>query len=280
MHAHVTCKNCGNQFTGNFCNECGEKVYSDHDKRFSHFLEEAFHFITHFDNKIFRSWWLIMTRPGFVSKQICDGIRRPYYKPVNLFIIGVILYLLFPIFQGLNMPLKNHLNELYSPVAERMVENKMKSKKLTMDQVAARFDAKSPKFAKILLLIIIPLSALAIQLLFLKKGRYFFDHITLASEINTFYLYFTFLLLPLLFIITYFIVYAFGVDLRNHLNDNISVPLHVTALAIYSTLAFIRFYNEKKVPAILKSVLFLAAHWLIVYSIYRFILFCIVLVFT
>ena len=275
----VTCKNCGHKFKGNFCNHCGEKVYSDHDKTFMHFADEAFHFITHFDSKILRSWWLVMTKPGFVSKQIADGIRKRYYKPVNLFIIGVILYLLFPVFQGLNMPMQSHRTEIYRVPVEYMIKKKMESENVTAEQLYKKFDSKSPKVAKLLLLIIIPLTGVVFQMLFRKTNFYFFDHLTLAAEVNTFYLYFTFLLMPLLFIGAYLIAWVFGADIRAYLDDRISIPLHVTSLGIYSTLAFMRFYGAKKLQAILKSALFLLAHWLIVYVLYKFILFCLVFLF-
>ena len=279
MQAAITCKNCGNQFKGNYCNHCGEKLYSDHDKTFSHFAGEAVHFITHFDNKIIRSWWLVMTKPGFVSTQIADGIRKPYYKPLNLFIIGVILYLIFPVFQGLNMPMRSHRTEIYRVPVEAMIKKKLESKKVTIQELYTKFDSKSPKFAKILLLIIIPMTALVFQILFRKQHRFYFDHLTLAAEVNTFYLYFTFLIMPLLFILAYLIALAFGADIRNYLDDTISIPLHMSLLLLYSTIAFIRFYGAKKWRAVLKSALFLVAHWLIVYVIYKFILFCLVFLF-
>jgi hypothetical protein len=55
MQDAIICKNCGNQFLGKYCNECGEKVYTEHDKTFSHFLGETFHFITHWDSKILKA---------------------------------------------------------------------------------------------------------------------------------------------------------------------------------------------------------------------------------
>lgn len=280
MQEAIICKNCGNQFKGRFCNNCGEKVYTEHDKTFGHFLHETFHFLTHWDSKILRSWWLVMTRPGFVSSQISYGVRKPYYAPSNLFIIGVILYLLFPFLQGLNMPMKYHLSEMYGELADYMVSGKMKAKGLTFDQVAEKFDHKSPAFAKILLLIIIPLSALALQLMFSKRGRFFFDHITLSSELSTFHLFFTFFIMPLLFVLT-IITYKMvaGNTGRIALTDDISIPVHLTVFGIYTFVAVRRFYKAPIVPAILKSALFLGAHWLIVYTIYRLILFCVVLLF-
>src|SRR5690349_21293596 len=119
--ALIACKNCGNQFTGKFCNNCGEKVYTEHDKTFAHFIEESFHFITHIDSKFLRTWWLVMTRPAVVSTDISQGVRKRYYKPINLFLIGVVLYLLFPFFPGLNMPLRTHRQQLHGQVADWMI---------------------------------------------------------------------------------------------------------------------------------------------------------------
>ena len=47
------CKNCGNFFYGNYCNICGEKVYTEHDKSILHFFEDAVHFLTHFEGNFF-----------------------------------------------------------------------------------------------------------------------------------------------------------------------------------------------------------------------------------
>ena len=279
MQAAITCKNCNNQFTGKYCNQCGEKVYTEHDKTFRHFIEEAFHFLTHFDNKLFRTWWLIMTKPATVSTNIASGIRSRYYKPVNLFIIGVILYLLFPYFQGLNMPMKNHFNEPHRVVAVSLVKTKMKSHDLKLEQVAQKFDEKSPKVAKILLLIIIPLGGLVLQLLFWKKRRYYFDHITLASELSTFYLYFNFMLVPLVFITISLVLRLLGGSGYFDAGDEVTMPLYLVVFGSYCTFAFRRFYNEKTGWAILKSLLFLIGHGFIVYMLYRVILFCVVMLF-
>src|SRR6476469_3259094 len=83
----VTCKNCGNHFEGEYCNICGEKIYHEHDKRFAHFIEEAFHFTTHFDSKIFRSFWLIFSKPGFLAQEFALGRRKKYFSPVSLFMV-------------------------------------------------------------------------------------------------------------------------------------------------------------------------------------------------
>lgn len=273
------CRNCGNVFHGNYCNLCGEQAYVEQKKAMSHFLHESFHFITHIDSKFFRSWWLLMTRPAFLSTEICRGVKKKYFKPVNLFLIGVVLYLLFPFFQGLNVPLENHLSETYAPATRYLVDRKMNSKHLTYQELEKKFNDKSPKFAKVLLLLIIPLAGLVLSILFFRKRAYFYDHLMLAAELNTFYLYFTFFIIPLMFTIFVLARELVGVRGNVDIGDNITMPLYSIVFGAYSSLAFRRFYGVKWWWSTLMAVLFVVAHAFIVYTIYRLILMAIVLLF-
>lgn len=47
----IKCLSCDHTFTGQFCNNSGEKVYRAEDKSFKHLLEKMFHFISHFNGK-------------------------------------------------------------------------------------------------------------------------------------------------------------------------------------------------------------------------------------
>src|SRR6478735_3471772 len=144
----INCKNCGNSFAGRFCNNCGEKVYTDHDKSIAHIFEEIFHFITHFDNKFFRTF--------------------------SVFMIGVILYLLFPILHGLNMPFKNHINNnraFHIDFVEKWAVKKAHNQGVSLEEIAVKFDKKSPTISKLLLILIIPLTALALSAVFFKSQK-------------------------------------------------------------------------------------------------------------
>jgi hypothetical protein len=175
--------------------------------------------------------------------------------------------------------MRQHLKELHGPIGAVMVRNKMESKHMTLQEVAHKFDEKSPKFAKILLLIVIPLSGLVLQMLFAGKKRFYFDHITLASEVNTFYLYLIFFVVPLVYTIALLVSRLIGGGWFD-ISDAVTMPLYFLGVGAYCSRAFIRFYGQKKGWAILKSVIFLVAHGAIVYIIYRFILFCVVMLFV
>ena len=206
--SHI-CKNCNHAFTGKYCNSCGEKVYSEKDKFVWHLFEEGLHFITHFDGTFFNTLKKIFTKPGQLSVDYCNGKRKTYFKPLSLFLLLVVLYLLFPMFEGLNMKLYYHTHHpLYGNYARRMVIDIMTQKHLADGQVEPLFHPKSEKVSKFLLLILLPLTALFFWLLTYKKRKYFFDQMVFSAEINCMYLLWGFLLLPLLLFIAEKIAYV------------------------------------------------------------------------
>jgi len=274
--AHHTCLNCGHSFAGRYCNNCGEKVYEEHDKKLAHLFHEAFHFLTHFDNKFFRSLKLVFTRPGLVSKEFTAGKRKAYYSPFSMFLVAIFLYLLFPQLQGLNVPFNTHLSN--SSAVGIHFETQWASAKtsgghLTMAELAAHFDHLSPKVAKVLLIILIPLTALILALFFRKKKHYFFDHFILASEYLSFFVFFVFFLLPVLFKLTNLVANVGGVG-----DDNLPfVVLQVLGCWWVAAAAMKRFYRVGIWKAVLLGMLFLLMFLLIVFYLYRFIIFAVVM---
>ena len=274
----ITCQNCGNRFQGSYCNICGEQVYHEHEKRFAHFVEEAFHFITHFDTKFFRSFWLIFSKPGVLAQEYAQGRRKKYFSPVSFFMIGVVIYLLFPLMQGMNISFASHLSnnsELHFYAPQRWAQHKALVEHVSLEHLAEKFDHTSPKISKVLLVILIPLSALVLSLLF-NRGRhyYYFDHLMFAAEFNSFYLYATFFLLPLLVIL---ISRVFGLGLDA--GDNaFFLTFQGLIILLALTTALKRFYKLRLFIALLYALLFLVSY-LITILIYRYILFAFVMLF-
>jgi len=273
----LTCKNCGNHFEGKYCNQCGEKVYSEKDKSVFHLFEEGLHFITHFEGTFFNTLKKIFTQPGQLSVDYCNGKRKTYFKPLSFFLLLVVLYLLFPVFEGLNMKLYYHTHHiLYGNYARRMVIDIMTQKHLADGQVEQLFHPVSEKVSKFLLVILLPLTALFFWLLTFKKRKYFFDQMVFSAEVNCMYLLWGFLLLPLLL----FIFEKIWHLLTNHY---VNVPdealgiITYTLLCIYTGAGARRFYKITKWQSVGFAILFYIAHLIIVQYIYKFILFYIVI---
>lgn len=272
------CKNCGSSLTGHYCNNCGEKAYYEHDKSIIRLADEAVHFITHFEGSFFTTVRTFLTRPGKFSADYCNGIRKKYFKPISFFLMLVILYLLFPYFRGLNMRFGSYISveNRYSWYALPVAREKIKTHTITGYELAEKYDKKSPVFAKLLLLVLIPLSAFVLALLFYTSKRYFFDHFILATEILSFYILFEFLFLPLL----YWLVEKTTPSLRYLLDDGswLRLTLESIILAFFGV-AFRNFYRQKWWISMLKALVFFAVFVIIIRDIYNFLLYYLVMLF-
>ena len=269
----LICKNCGNHFYGKYCNKCGEKVYGEHDKSIIHFLEEGVHFITHLEGTLFTTLRTIFSKPGKLSTDYCNGIRKKYFRPLSFFILLVIFYLFFPVFEGLNMKMEYYpKQDLYGAYAQQKIDQKSNELGLTVSELSEKFHTKSEKASKFLLLVIIPFTALLFFGLAFFRRKYFFDHIVFAAEVNSVYLLWGFLLLPLL-ISTINLIAHWLSGTYISFYDRILGILIYGGLSIYLGIAVKRFYAFKWWQSLLFVIAFFFVHSFIVYSLYKFLLF-------
>jgi hypothetical protein len=269
----ITCRNCGNRFIGKYCNDCGEKVYSEHDRHVSHFFEEGLHFITHFEGKLFKTIRTIFTRPGKLSEDYCTGVRKSYFKPLSLFLLLVVVYLLFPKFEGLNMQLGYHkINNYYGSYATRKTAEVQKTTGMNDMQFSEAFHRKSEKVSKFMLVIILPLCALFFWVMTFRKRKYFFDQMVLSTEVNSFFLLWGYLLLPLLLMAAGWIAYLLHKD-EIIIKDDTSGIMVYALVCTYAGMAARRFYKLKTWQSILFGISFFLIHYIVVHIVYKFLLF-------
>jgi hypothetical protein len=272
-HTSITCKNCGNHFSGKYCNNCGEKVYEEHDKSIMHFFEEGFHFITHVEGTLLTTIKTIFTKPGKLSLDYCNGIRKKYFKPIPLYLLLVVLYLLFPALEGLNMRLEFYpTQKYYGSYAKEKILEKAAETGYTKPQLIEKFHQKSEKVSKFMLLVLIPFTAIFFYLLTFWKRKYFFDDMVLAAELNSFYLMWGFLVMPII-LAGVMSLYKAIFHTLPPIGDAVLGIIIYTVFSIYCIRAFKRFYGFSWWGSIGLMLLFFVAHQFIVYTLYKFLLF-------
>ncbi len=270
MDATTNCKNCGNEYPGNFCNICGEKKYTDKDRTLRHVVSEGFHFLTHFEGTFFNTLKAIFLSPGRLSEDYCNGIRKKYFKPLALFLLLVVIYLLLPIFEGLNMKMKYYeQNPVYGKYATAKIAAVMQQSGISYEKLSEVFHHAGEKTSKFLLFIIIPPLALFSFLLAFRKRKYYFDHFIFTIEASSFYILWGFLITPLLFQV---FMQATGIYSFSEVPAVISI---LSVFAIFLTFAGRRFFKFKWWFSILYSILFIAALQFVIMILYKFLLFTI-----
>jgi hypothetical protein len=262
----TTCTNCHATFEGKYCNQCGQKNYTEKDKSIKHLIEEAFHFMTHFEGAFFVTLKTIFTKPGLLTVEYCDGIRKKYFKPLSFYLLIVVLYLLFPGFKGLNPELNGYKRFAAGPYIERQIEAKLQRDGISEEALSEAFAHASHSVAKFMLLILIPVSALLLSLLFYKK-RPLFDQFILATEINIFYLLGLFTVFPLLLRL----VASTGLVFVTY--DDFVAPVIVLLFTIFNTLVFKRVFQSSTFISALKSFVFSVLHLNIVLILYKLLVF-------
>lgn len=94
----VRCDNCGFEFQGHYCPNCGQEV-AEFNRPFGFVLYDFAGNFFAFDTRFFRTFWYLLSRPGFLTKEFFAGRRVRYSPPFRIFVfLSFILFLLLQIF--------------------------------------------------------------------------------------------------------------------------------------------------------------------------------------
>ena len=89
----LACRNCGAQAALKFCPECGQET-TLHPPTLGEFLHE---FVGHYvalEGTLWRTLWLLVRRPGRLTREYLDGRRRRYVLPLRLYLTASFLFFL------------------------------------------------------------------------------------------------------------------------------------------------------------------------------------------
>ena len=87
-----TCPNCGENLTGIFCANCGQKV-KNLNVPFKEVVSEVVENTLTFDSRFFRTLIPLITKPGFLTVEYNLGRRFRYVTPFRLYVfISFILF--------------------------------------------------------------------------------------------------------------------------------------------------------------------------------------------
>jgi hypothetical protein len=268
-----TCKSCGNVFTGLYCNQCGEKVVEPKDRSMRTFLSNILLFISFADSRFIKTLWLTISNPGFLSKEYADGRRINYLRPLQLFFILNLVYFLFPVLQLFNSSLRTQMYYLFhSKMVRELVVNHIVNDGLSMDGYSLMYDVKTTGLAKLLMVIFVLLASLPFSLIFMKKNRYYTDHVTLSVELACFNIFVNAIFLSGLLWVLSKILHWSGSGLGDYLNDTTFTVIFISTNLYFIYRAARTFYQQKGKRLIVKSLVAILGLFLALEA-YRLLLF-------
>jgi len=268
-----TCKSCGHEFRGNYCNVCGEKVLVAEDRSFKTWLTNFNITSAVVENKFIKTLFLIIRKPGFFSKEYSTGKRVNYMRPMQLFFVLNVIYFLFPLVQLFNTSLNTQMHlRTHSPIVRSMVNDKLAEEGYSYQGYSLMYNEKSTSLAKLLVILFVLCAAGPLAIIFAKRSRYFSDHLTVSLELAIFNLAMNTLFLSLLLIIINNVIHWSHTGWEKYLDDTTLTLIFVLTNAYFMFSAGKTFYNERGFLLIIKVMLGLLGLF-VALELYRIILF-------
>lgn len=194
------CITCNTELRGDYCYNCGEKkITPSKDHSVKEFIEEAVEGLVHLDSKFFNTFWLLISKPGFLAAEYNRGHRKPYMKPIQVFIVATVLfYFVFPPSYLFFISIENMEDGYYNAkisgtnIFHYDLEGKIKQiaaqKTMTKEQVGEEVVKEAFHKSKEYLFIILPFFACIVYLLFRKTNPYYIPHLILALYLLSFFI--------------------------------------------------------------------------------------------
>jgi hypothetical protein len=249
------CPNCGAIALQAFCSACGEKRLDRAEWHLRNVAGEVFSEVTDVEgSKVWQTLRFLVFKPGQLTRDHWAGKRRRYLGPVKLYLIvfavSVVLYSIHAptaVYDVRSMAAADHTGGTTARLQEVVNETG-----LTSDQAAEAVNNRWHSYISASQLLYPLIIALALKLLFIRRGRYFAEHLIFSLHLLAF-ITLTFLLLwPLYFLAA--MVEARQFDLRSPFYMALTVG-SVIWVAVYVLLALRRAYEQTWTWAIVKGVL-------------------------
>jgi hypothetical protein len=150
------CLNCNNKFTGNFCNNCGQKKKMGAltmKMVFSDFVTNVFLF----DSRLYKTLLGLIIKPGIIARTYLAGKKEAYLPPFQFFLLFMTIYLI--VFNYFGDMVFSFINE------ELQSSSSSKISKIQIIQALVKNQMD------ILYFVLTPIIALYVRLFF-KKSEY------------------------------------------------------------------------------------------------------------
>jgi hypothetical protein len=186
------CVTCGAVLTGPYCAECGERVIESDDARLTTFLRDTASDAFDLDSRLWRSFRALLTKPGLLTGEYLRGRRKPFLGPLQIFLIAnVVFFAALSLGVGFNTfttRLQNHIGQPgYGEIAEHLVGSYGAEESPERTEYAQRFDESTPRYANSLIILMVPMLAFALWLLYGGRRGYL-HHIVMSLHLHAFIL--------------------------------------------------------------------------------------------
>lgn len=145
--------------------------------------------LTQLDSRLATTLRLALCRPGLLASQYLDGVRKRFLSPITLFLTANIIYFFAPTLTDLNPSLLDHMNlQPYSAWASAWVDAEVARRGIELEAYAQAFERQQFDLARTLVILHVPLLAIGLWLLHLRRRPLLADSVLVAFYVMAFML--------------------------------------------------------------------------------------------
>lgn len=275
------CPSCGQAVDATpYCGACGERRLGAHDRTLFGLVEQWLETLIHVDGRLWGTLVSLWRRPGQLTADHAAGRRRPYIGPFQLFIAVTVGFFVVQLISGLtvaSLPLESHLrHQSYSEFAREIYAATLERREIGPDGAAAfaeNFEHRERTIAKSLLILLVPMLAVATSLLFARRRVPGPTHVVFALHFVTAMMVFLAVAFPLLGVLLRVLARAGGhVDFDTV--DAVFSWVELAAVAGWFWFAVPRMFAVR-LPVRLVAVVVLSAAVPYMLYAYRFVVFAV-----
>lgn len=215
------CSNCGNEFTKNYCNNCGQKRIKG-EMTIKIVLSDFVKNVFLFDSTLYKTLIGLLFNPGYLAISFLEGKRNKYLPPFQFFLLFMTVYLLVLNYYG---------GSYFEYINSGLHLESDKISKVEIIQALAR------KNLNVLYFILTPIIALFIRLVY-RKIKFNFAE-TLIFSLYT---------MGVVFLLSSITI------LIGQINNNLFV-LKTLIILGYLPFAIVQFTNSKSILGIFKALM-------------------------
>jgi len=118
VSVHTECGNCGATLMGPYCSNCGQHAHES-ARSVSVLFHDAWHTATHLDGRLWQSLYILLSKPGRLTKEYFAERRARYLPPVRLYLVLSVLFFGFGLAapEKSNVPLTAESRDATTPLA-------------------------------------------------------------------------------------------------------------------------------------------------------------------
>ena len=210
------CTNCGAGPVGRYCAACGQRHVTPQDFTARAFVHDLLGEFVSLDGRLWLTLWTLVRHPGKLARDYFDGRGARYMRPLNLFLLlNLVFFVIQPHTGLLQWHLRGYLRGMRNAQAQvdqkRLERAESAASSATtkpattgrptlesMETFESNFEATIQNLKKSMLLVAIPLFALALSALYGTRHR-LAEHLIFSTHFYAFSVFALTVLVPLAF---------------------------------------------------------------------------------